>query len=125
MLPFTRPVFLSGFAGQEASGIRLMQKANGKDCPPSQLTPDLYAALMGLNNQLGQGQAQTGPLCILRKTAAVKALENMIQVLRVNAVSCILHRDLGQIRGLVLPYQDAVSLVCVIQGVFHKIPYGL
>ena len=44
----------------------------------SQFAVNLNTALMRFNNRLRQGQAQTDSLRILRKAAAVKALEDSI-----------------------------------------------
>ena len=83
---------------------------------------NLNAALMRFNNRLRQGQAQTDSLRILRKAAAVKSLEDMIQILRMDAAACIFHRDLGQTERLLPPDQNTVPLGRMVQGVFDQIP---
>ena len=83
---------------------------------------NLNAALMCFNNRLRQGQAQTDSLHILGKAAAVKALEDMIQILRVDAAACVFHRDLGQTGRLLPPDQNTVPLGRMVQGVFDQIP---
>ena len=90
-----------------------------------QLAVDLNTALVGLNDGLGQGQAQTDALGVLGEPAAVKPFENMVQVLWMDAAARILYGDRGQAGGLPPPDQDTVPLAGVVQGVFQQISNGL
>ena len=84
------------------------RKVDDKGRSLPQLTVDLNATAVGLNDGLRQRQAQTDALGVLGKAAAIKSLEDMVQIFRVDAAARILHGDRGQAWGLLPPDQNTV-----------------
>lgn len=70
-------------------------KVDDKGRSSHKLTVDLNTAAVGLDDGLRQRQAQANALGVLGKAATVKPLEDMIQILRVDAAARILHGDRG------------------------------
>ncbi len=76
---------------------------------------------MRLNDRLGQRQAEADALRILGKTAAVKPLEDVVQILRVNAAAVVLYADLHR-RGQRPPFDaNGIALPRVVERVFHDV----
>lgn len=86
---------------------------------------DLNAALMGLYDGLCQRQTEAHALGILGKSTSVKAFEDMVQVLRVDAAAAVLHGNRGEAWGLLPPDLDAIPLCCVVQGILDKVSDSL
>lgn len=92
------------------------RKIDGKRRSLPQFAVDLYAAPVGLYDRLRQRQAETHALGVLGKAAAVKTLENMVQILWMDAAAAVLYGNLCQ-AGRLLPLDaDAVTWGRVVQS---------
>ncbi len=75
-------------------GYTYFSDIDNKSAPLSQNTVYFHIAAMQFNNRLCQRQSKSNPLCIFRKTAAVKTLKNMIDILGMYATPIIFHYNL-------------------------------
>lgn len=71
------------------------------------------------NRRFCKRQSETDTLPVLGKTAAVKSLEDVVQVLKMDTSSIVFYNNLNG-RVQVSPFNvDSVALLCMIEGVFH------
>lgn len=96
---------------------------NGKCGSAAQIAIGLDGSAMGFHNGLCQRQPQTNPLGILRKPAAIKALEDMGKIFRMDAAAIILDGDLDSGGKLFPFYPDGVPRFCMVKGIFDQIAH--
>ena len=80
---------------------------------------------MGFHDGLCQRQAQPDALLVLGKAAAVEPLENMVQVLRMDAAAVVLYGDLNGIGQSFPCNMNRVAALRMVEGVFHDVVNGL
>ena len=94
-------------------------KINRKACPLSQRTIHFDGTAMGFDNRLCQRQTKSESLGVFGKTAAIKPLEYMIQILRMDTAPVIHDPNLDNRRKLLPCDTDSVFLFGMVQGIFH------
>ena len=80
---------------------------------------------MGFHNGLCQRQAQPDSLLVLGKAAAVEPLENMVQILRMDATAVVLYGDLNGVGQSFPCNMNRVAALRMVEGVFHDVVDGL
>jgi hypothetical protein len=86
-----------------------MEKAEGKCRSGMEPARHGNRSSMKFHDSLCQGKPQSNALCILRKAAAVKSLENVIQIFRANPRPIVLYHDFCNNSALLPGNVDAAA----------------